>query len=343
VLAETALARGHSVTTFNRGRSGSDVAGVEIIRGDRATDSDLARLADGGEWDVAIDVGGSEPLTVYRTAEALSARVGGYVFVSTVSVYRDWPESPVDESSPVHPGDPYQRVANPRWDAKAYGPLKSGCEEAVRTVFSPEHLLIVRPGVVVGRYEYVGRLPWWLGRIARGGTVLAPAPPERPIQPVDVRDLAAFLLYLIESHVSGVFNVAAPLDHATYSDLLAACVRVTQRVQGSSVALAWVDQGWLVAQGVCEWTEIPLWRTPGGTWMVDATRAADQGLICRPLASTVADTWSWLNAGGLPVPHERQAEHGIDAEKERRLISAWEHHRGPAADYSLELNGSTPS
>jgi nucleoside-diphosphate-sugar epimerase len=199
----------------------------------------------------------------------------------------------------------------------AYGTLKAGCEQAVREVYSDD-ALIFRPGVVLGPYEYVGRLPALLRRAARGGRMLAAGDPAQPIQPVDVRDLGDFILRLIEAGSGESFNVAAPHGHATYGDLIGGCVEAT----GSGAELVWVDSQWLADRGVREWTEVPLWRTPAGTWAVDASRARAAGLVCRPLRDTVSDTWRWLQVEE-PVPHERQAEHGMDPVREAELLAAW--------------------
>jgi nucleoside-diphosphate-sugar epimerase len=179
--------------------------------------------------------------------------------------------------------------------------------------------LILRPGVVIGPHEYVGRLQTLLGRAAQGGRMLAAGDPAQPIQPVDVRDLTDFTLALVAGGVSGVFNVAAPDGHATYGALLDACVEAT----GAAAKLVWVDAAWLAEQDVRQWTEIPLWRTPAGTWAVDASHAHRVGLVCRPLRETVLDTWRWLQVE-RPIPHERQAEHGLDPAKEARLLEAWD-------------------
>jgi hypothetical protein len=154
----------------------------------------------------------------------------------------------------------------------------------------------------------------------RGGRVLAPGHPGRAIQPVDARDLAAFALGQLERGAHGQFNVAAPEGRETYGGLLDACLHA---VHGTA-SFVWADEQWLAEQGVRQWTELPLWRIPGGTWAMDATRAASQGLTCRSLFETVADTWSWLNGGGAPVDHERRSEHGIEPDKERMLLAAWD-------------------
>ncbi|MGL5866777.1 MAG: NAD-dependent epimerase/dehydratase family protein [Dermatophilaceae bacterium] len=322
-LAEMALAQGWQVTCFNRGRTGRDVPGVESIRGDRTSRADIERLGEHGPWDAVVDTSVYEPADAAMATRALRGVADRYVLVSTVSAYRGWPHEPVDEESPRWPSHPDARASDPDLAAmsgpNAYGTLKSGCEQAV-TEISGNGALILRPGVVLGPHEYVGRLPALLGRAARGGTMLAAGNPDQPIQPVDVRDVAGFMLHLIDTSVTGAFNVAAPAGHATYGDLLQACVEAT----GSDAVLDWVDAAWLAEQDVRQWSEVPLWRTPAGTWQVDPSRAITAGLTCRPLQETVFDTWRWLQVE-QPVPHERQAEHGLDPTKEARLLQAWRH------------------
>src|SRR6266545_390370 len=321
-LAEHALARGWQVTCFNRGRTGKDVPGTESVRGDRTAPADLERLATLGPWDAVVDTSAYEPPDALLTARTLRPVAARYVLISTVSAYRHWPHEPVDESSLLWPSRPDARETDPDIAAMpgpyAYGTLKAGAEQAVRDVCG-DAALILRPGVVLGPYEYVGRLQTLLGRAARGGRVLAAGDPGQPIQPVDVRDLTDFTLRLIDTGSGGAFNVAAPHGHATYGDLLNACVEAT----GSGAELVWIDAQWLADRGVRQWTEVPLWRTPAGTWAVDASRARQAGLACRPLRETVLDTWRWLQVE-QPVSHERQAEHGLEPAREAELLASWD-------------------
>jgi 2'-hydroxyisoflavone reductase len=323
-MVEQAVTAGHEVTVFNRGRTpASFPPGVAVVHGDRTEHTDLVALAGRGPWDVTVDVAGAVPSVVRDSARALSQVTGCYAFVSTVSAYRDWPNMPVTETSELHPHDPDAAAAPPEVAAPiAYGMLKAGCEAAVEREFGPDRRLVVRPGVVLGPGEYVGRLPWWLTRMARAGRVLAPGRPERGIQPIDVRDLAAFVLDLAGRGGRGVFNVAPPIDRETYGGLLTACANAV----GTHPDITWVDEGWLAGQGVRQWTELPLWRIPPGTWALDTAAAAAAGLVCRPLNDTAADVWGWLQAGGSPVPHPRWADHGIDEDKEATLLAAWDRH-----------------
>lgn len=321
LIVEAAIERGDVVTTFNRGRTGSDAVGVEAVRGDRENAGDLSRLVKGREWDAVIDTSGYVPAVVRNAARALSGKAATYVFLSTVSVYPDWPQNAVSEDSRVYDCAPdatgtAEDEAN--WSAAQYGAYKAGCERAVAGAFDGQ-VLILRPGVILGPHENVGRLTWWLTRIAVGGRVLAPGDRHREIQPVDIRDLAAFTLVGLDAGTAGTFNVTAPAGHATFGGLLGACVDTT----GSGAQLEWVEGAFLIEHGVRQWTEIPLWRTHPGTWRVDASRAVGIGLRCRPMAATVADTWKWLSAGQGPTAYDRQAHHGLDPDKERRLLDLW--------------------
>ena len=268
-----------------------------------------------------MDTSGYVPREVLAVARALEPVADRYVFVSTVSVYQGWPVEPLTEDSPVldcpadaGPDFGYDAVPGP----SVYGFTKSGSERAVRDVFGDSRSAILRPGVILGPREYVGRLPWWLRRVQRGGQVLAPGNPERSIQPVDVRDVAAFGLH-VATGPSGVFNVTAP-----GTDTMASFLNACRAVTGSDARFTWVtDEPWLVDQGGAQWTELPLWRTYAGAWAVDASGARDAGLTTRPLAETVADTWAWLGSGDVGVNHERAAEQGIDPTKEAAILSAW--------------------
>lgn len=299
----------------------ASLTGVRHVKGDRERASDLVSLLRAGPWDAAVDVSGSVPAVVGRSAELLGPAVGHYTFVSTISAYRDWPHAAVDEGSPLWSGDPSLDPPTRRWDPDAYGPLKVGCEMACLKAFEKERLLILRPHVVLGPREYVGRLQWWLTRVHRGGKILAPAP-DRGIQPIDVRDLAIFLLSQVENHDAGVYNVAPESGKATFADMLKACTEAVGTSR-QPVEFVWADEDWLTRAGVTQWTELPLWRNATAPWGMNTDRARAAGLNCRPLAQTVSDTWAWLECGGQPVGHERFTEHGIDPAREAMLIKRW--------------------
>lgn len=319
-IAEQAVARGFEVSTFRRGHTGADIAGTVPIRGDRTSSADLARLASSGTWDLVVDTSSFVPRETQHLARALEPVAERYMLVSSVSVYEGWPTEPLTEGSsvldcPADAGPEYGFDADPA--PTRYGFGKAGCERAVLEAFGPERTSILRPGVILGPREYVGRLEWWLRRMQRGGRVLAPGRPDRRIQPVDVRDVAAFAL---TPGLVGTHNLTAP-GRDTMSDLLVACNSVT----GGTADLDWVtDEQWLVEQGVRQWTELPLWRAYAGAWAVDSTGAREAGFSTRSIRDTVSDTWVWLEDGGRAIDHERAAELGVSAERERALLELWD-------------------
>ena len=320
-VVDAALDGGLEVTSFRRGQTSADIEGVTTIKGEYANAEDVKRLAEAGPWDVVVDTLAYVPRETLGIARALESVVDRYVLISTVSAYQEWPIEPLTEESPVlecplDAGPDYGYDGDP--GPSTYGFTKAGCERAVTEVFGTQRSVVIRPGVILGPREYVGRLPWWLRRFERGGRVVAPGNPGRVIQPVDVRDVADFALRCADG-VSGVFNVTGA-GTETFGDFLAACARVTN----STAEVTWVNEDFLVSQGIRQWTELPLWRTYAGAWAVDSSRARAAGLTTRPLADTVAGTWQWLTSGETAIEHERSAELGITPEREAEVLAVWD-------------------
>jgi nucleoside-diphosphate-sugar epimerase len=329
-LATAALARGWDVTTFNRGVSAPDVPGVRTLRGDRLDPDDLQRLAGAGPWDAAVDTSGYVPRDVLSACRRLEPVVERYLFVSTLSVYADWPVRPLTEASPILecPPDAGPDFGPPDKEngPTRYGRLKAGCERAAQAVFGPDRVTVLRAGVILGPGEYVGRLPWWLRRVAAGGQVLAPGSPDRSVQPVDVRDVAAFTLDCVTLARAGIYNVTAPIGRETFGGMLDACRGVT----GSHARSVWVPDAVLLRWGVRQWSELPLWRTHPGVWHVDSARAHAAGLTCRPIRETVRDTWAWMATAERSVD-ARSVEIGLDPRREERILGAFTRSRPTAA------------
>ena len=323
-VVDAALRRGWEVTTFNRGHTGPDPAGVRVVRGDRTLTGDVHRLVSAGSWDAVIDSSIYVPRNALLVARLLAEVVDRYVCVSTVSVYTDWPLHPLTEASellrcPPDAGPDFgEDIEN---GPTRYGYQKAGCETAIVAALGAERTTILRPGVILGPHEYVGRLPWWLRRIAAGGTVVAPGPSHRGIQPVDVRDLAEFTLDCVRAGRGGAFNIAAPIDRETFGGLLAACKDATR----SDAEIVWADDEHLLRAGVRQWSELPLWRASAGVWQVDSARAQSLGLKCRPLRETVGDTWRWLSTSGDGENHARSDGIGLTREHERALLTLLGH------------------
>jgi 2'-hydroxyisoflavone reductase len=312
---EAALARGDEVTCVNRG-SVAAPSGVDVRIADRRVAGALAGALGSGTWDAVFDTWSEEPVVVADSAALLADRVDHYGYVSSRSVY-SWPiPSGADESAPVVDADP----ASP--EASDYAAAKRGGELAVLAHF-PGRSLLARAGLILGPYEIVGRLPWWLGRIARGGSVVAPGPRDRPLQYVDGRDLADWMLGAGRAGTVGVFNAVSLPGHTTTGELLESCLQVA----GSAAELVWVTPDQVEAARVSGWTDLPIWVPPTGELAAlhdgDTAAAHAAGLVCRPVEETVADTWDWLQAEGWPEPPSRRAgELGLSAEQEAALLPA---------------------
>jgi nucleoside-diphosphate-sugar epimerase len=309
-IVEAALALGHQVTLFNRGRQNPELfPKVEKLRGDR--DGDLASLR-GRSFDAVIDTSAYAPDQVRAVAETLGKPVGHYTFISSISVHRDFPPGRVfDEEAPLAEGH------------DGYGPLKARSEEAIEASL-PGRVAVVRPGLIVGPHDPTDRFTYWPRRVARGGPVLAPGRPERPIQFVDARDLADWCVRLGERGHVGVFNAVGPGARFTMGELLDGCRRVT----GSDARFTWVPDDELVAAGVSAWTEVPLWIPEGdpgfgGMLLADNRRAVAAGLAFRPVAETIQATLEWDRAeGGSPRPSPIRVT-PITPEREAEILAAF--------------------
>ena len=309
-VVQEAMDRGWDVTALHRGRTGALPAGVRVLHADRADVEQLATALGDDSWDVVVDTWSAAPRVATNTARLLVGRTGRYGYVSSGSVYT-WGHH-VDETSPLVGGDP-QAVDGD------YGALKRGAELGVLAAF-PEALL-ARAGLILGPHEDIGRLPWWLQRVARGARVVAPGRPDRPLQYVDVRDLATWLLSSLASDLTGPVDVISRSGHATTAELLQACIQVT----GSDGQLVWFSEEELAAAGVQPWTHLPCWVPERGDFAgffeADTTRAASTGLQCRPVTDTVADTWAWMQRDALPPQRADRDVHGLPPALEHQLLS----------------------
>ena len=302
-VVDAALAGGHELTFFNRGRTNPELyPQVERLVGDRAEGLEL--LAE-RTWDAVVDTCGYLPGVVRASADAL-ADSGLYCFVSSISVFRDFRQVN-DEDGPIAElGDlPADEVTN-----ESYGALKALCEDEVGGVFG-DRALAVRPGLIVGPHDPTGRFTYWPHRVARGGEVLAPAPPEAPTQVIDVRDLGAWIVDLCARRVGGTYNATHP--GVTRVELLDTC----RTVAASDAEITWVDPAFLVEHEVGPWLELPLWLPdPDAEYAdrVDVSRALEAGLTFRPLEDTVR--------GALEEAETTEGV-GLTPKREAELLAAW--------------------
>ncbi|MGZ5217823.1 MAG: NAD-dependent epimerase/dehydratase family protein [Caldimonas sp.] len=318
-----ALARGHQVTLFNRGRQPQTwPAPVEELIGDRNM-GDLKAL-EGRRWDVCIDNPTTLPFWVRDAGRALQGRVDHYVFVSTISVYAA-NDKAQDESAALAPyagQDPMAETAQSLRGrvGELYGPLKAVSEQEAARQF-PGAVTIVRPGLIVGPGDETDRFTYWPVRLARGGEVLAPGDGSDPVQFIDARDLAEWTIRMAESRTLGVFNATGPDRPLTMAGMLGGIASAVH----ANVRLAWVATEFLEAKGVSPWSDLPVW-VPGqgdsaGFARRDIAKALRAGLTFRPLPTTAADTLAWFRL----QPAERQARlrAGLAPEREAELLAAW--------------------
>jgi 2'-hydroxyisoflavone reductase len=301
-----ALDRGQEVTLFNRGETNPELfPEVEKLRGDRT--QDLSALK-GREWDAAIDPSGYLPHVVRRSAEALRGSVARYLFVSSVSVYADFSSGSDEEAPRAELGGMPADEMLPEYEN--YGALKALAEDAVWELYG-ERATIVRPGLIVGPHDPTGRFTYWPHRVARGGEMVVPAPPDRTVQFVDVRDLGRWLVELLERDEGGAFN--ATRSGVAWSEVIDSALAVT----GSGAEPVWIPDEFLQRHEVGEWMELPMWLADPewvGMNQADVSRAEAAGLRHRPLEDTIRGTLEEA---------ELTQDAGMNAERERELLEAW--------------------
>jgi 2'-hydroxyisoflavone reductase len=327
-LVEAALARDHEITLFNRGKhSLPDAKNVQTIIGDR--NHDLDRLK-GRRWDAVIDTCGYLPSVVKASAEFLSDSVEGYVFISSLSVYDDVSVAGLDETAAVKTLSDEQLEQAYAIDSsgetsavtygKLYGGLKARCEQAAERAL-PNRALIIRPGLIVGPHDYTDRFTYWVERVARGGEVLAPGRPDASLQFIDVRDLAAWMVRMVEGKETGIYNAnCLPKTH-TMESVLQEC----KVVGNSDASFTWVSDDFLLQEEVIPWSEVPLWMPDEATHLkgfmfINCDKAIAAGLSFRALTDTIKDTLTWQRMTG----RRGVMKAGLDSEKEQRLLDKWQ-------------------
>ncbi len=314
-FVEDAVARGHEVTLFNRGSRPAPEGVAETIIGDR--DTDLLKLADRG-WDAMIDTSAYVPRQVREAARILEKNVDHYLFISTISVYRDTTEPYVDEDSElIRLEDATVEEVN----GSTYGGLKVLCEEELAKVYPEDRRLVIRPCIVVGPEDPTDRFTYWVARMHRGGEILAPRGPALPLQWIDARDLAAWMTRSLEHSLAGTYNAVSEADRFDMGSLLAAAKEASEKAGGAVDAkVTWVDEHFLRLHEVRPFADLPFWLPEPSTNMfrIDHTRGHEAGLTIRPVEQTVRDTLAWHRERGEP-----ELKVGLDPEREREVLEAW--------------------
>jgi 2'-hydroxyisoflavone reductase len=323
-----ALERGHKVTVFNRGKThpGELPKEVEQLIGDRNGQLDALKNR---KWDVAIDNPTSVPVWVRDAGQILNGNVDRYVFISTISVYGDTSKGNIDETAPLAKYTGADAMKESRETIVAskfqlYGPLKALAEQEAEKWF-PKQTLIVRPGLIVGPRDETDRFTYWPVRIDRGGEVLAPGAPSDPVQFIDGRDLAEWVIRMVEQRETGTYNATGPDKTLGVGGMLDGI----KTANHSNATFTWVNADFLEAQKVTPWGDMPVWVPPrgeeGGMGRINIQRALAMGLKFRPLEVTARDTLAWFKA---QPPERQKLKAGITPEREAEVLAAWHKEKG---------------
>lgn len=315
-VVEEAKKAGWHVTTFTRGRTNADLfeddPAVEGLIGNR--DGNLKSL-EGKTWDAVVDTSGYVPRIVRDSATLLKDSVGQYVFISSISAFADFEKVGIDESYPVGKMED-ETVESMGENFQNYGPLKALCEQAAEAAM-PGRVTNIRPGYIVGPRDSSGRFNYWPVRVKRGGEMIAPGDPSDPVQIIDVRDLAAWIVHCCDQKVVGVFNATGPDRKMSIAEMIEACKQGT----GGDPKLVWIDADFLQEHGA----GLPIWAPPRGPYtgfaQVDCRRAIAAGLRFRPASQTARDTLEWYNA--LPEDARQRRLAAMPPEKEAEILAAW--------------------
>lgn len=306
-IVSVTVLRGHEVTVFHRGETMCDLPrGVTEIFGDRQND---LRLYLTGTWDAVVDTSGFVPAVVESSAQFFRSKVDRYVFISSISAYSSFSKIGITEDWPL--------LRSTSDNDNTYGVQKAECERVVRKLFG-DRILIVRPGLIVGPFDPTDRFTYWPERVSQGGEILAPGKPDKLIQFIDVRDLADWIIKMVESHEVGTYNAVGPSTAVTMGEFLEIC----RTVCNNDARFTWVDECFLVSEGVGEWIELPFWLRETEDYLgflrIDGTRSYTKGLSTRSIYETVSDTLRWSRERGLGG---RKA--GLERAREQELLTKW--------------------
>jgi 2'-hydroxyisoflavone reductase len=326
-MVEYAIARGHEVTLFNRGKTNADLfTDLEKLQGDRNDDlaSLVAQVEAGRRWDAVVDNTASIPRWVTQSAGLLSKAADYYLYTSSISAYADASTPNADETAAVGTITPEDeaKVMTPKdITGENYGPLKARCEAEARKAFGDDRTCVVRPGLIVGPGDYSDRFTYWPVRIYRGGEVMAPGNPTDPVQFIDARDLGEWYIRLVEAGTTGTFNGVGPRSPMSIAGMLYGIRATVDNV----ISFTWVPSEFLEKYEVEAWSHMTVWVPPIGEYAgfssSNIDRAIAAGLTFRPLADTAVATMKYWNS--LPAEKREHPRAGCPPELEQKVLAAW--------------------
>jgi 2'-hydroxyisoflavone reductase len=324
-LVEEALKRGHEITLFNRGTNNETFPEVEQLIGNR--DSDVS-LLENRKWDVVIDTCGFAPHQIKKIAAVLGDNIEHYTYISSISVYKDWIPLNIKEDYHLQSLPPDNILEDVEEGTispyEYYGALKVLCE-AEAEKYWPGRVLHIRAGQLVGPFDYTDRLPYWVQRVEQGGKVLVPGRPDRPVQLIDIKDVATWVFNMAENRKAGKFNITGPDYKLTIEELLNTC----KAVSNSDAEFVWAEEQFILEHKVQPWTEMPFWIPEHfplegetepwkGSSFISIEKAVNAGLSFRPLEDTILDVFLWEKAR-----QDTERKTGISREREQELLETW--------------------
>jgi 2'-hydroxyisoflavone reductase len=326
-MVSNAIARGHEVTLFNRGKTNTHLfPDLEKLKGDRNDDISALeeQVAVGRRWDAVVDNTASIPRWVAESADLLAEAADYYLYTSSISAYADHSTPNADETAPVgqiSPEDEAKVLTNKDITGENYGPLKARCEEEARKAFTDDRTCVVRPGLIVGPGDYSDRFTYWPVRIYRGGEVMAPGNPTDPVQFIDARDLGEWYIRLVEAGTTGTFNGVGPRSPMSMAGMLYG-IRATV---DNDISFTWVDADFLEEHEVQAWRHMTVWvpatEEYAGFSTSNIDRAIAAGLTFRPLADTAVATMEYWNS--LDEEKRSNPRAGCPVELEEKVLKAW--------------------
>ncbi|HWA82478.1 MAG TPA: NAD-dependent epimerase/dehydratase family protein, partial [Fimbriimonadaceae bacterium] len=306
---------GHEITLFHRGHTGKGLFEVEEVFGDRDGETDVLM---GRTWDAVIDTCGYTPRVVEQSADVLSEAVGLYCFISTISVYAEDQPLPIAETGRLLRFE--KAPENEAITGESYGPFKVLCEEAVSAICGESKTLIVRPGLIVGPYDPTDRFTYWVDRFGGAGAILLPDRGDLQTQFIDVRDLAEFVVRMVEDKASGIYNAVGPEKATTLGELWDAC----RESAGGDARPVFVSDPFLAANEVEDWADLPVvLSAETNRHLADNAKALAHGLRLRPMSKTIRDTAEWHRSRG-PI----ELKTGLSREREAELLREWDRASG---------------
>lgn len=311
-LVEELQGRGHEVTLFNRGtQSPLLFSNIETLQGNR--DGDLNALQNRW-WDAIIDTSGHLPRLVEDSSKILSKATNHYTFISTIGVYENFNSLNINESYSLAR---LEDATKEEIDEKTYGALKASCENVIEQYF-PNRCLVIRPGLIVGPRDPTHRFSYWPLRTRDGGEILAPGSPQQNLQFIDVRDLAKWIVSMVEKQSTGIYNATGPEKPFSFEKFLKICSQTCEK----EASFTWVNEDFLIENGVQDWVELPLWlsykRHMPGFLNVDVRKAIQAGLTFRPLEDTISTIIEWEKQN-----QKDGVQIGMDRIKEQVLLKKW--------------------